>query len=101
MSRLKRSLSSFSPVSLSQKRQVSGLISSASKSLESASRPTSILKSTSVTPRSSKKGVRISLTLSPSSSQNSRSSSETPSSLKWYQLSMGSPSSSRSEEHTS
>src|SRR3712207_8362867 len=85
MSRLKRSLSSFSPVSLSQKRQVSGLISSASTSLSPASRPTSILKSTSVTPLSSKKGVRISLTLRPSSSQNSRSSSETP----------------RSEEHTS
>src|ERR671917_2105504 len=94
MSRLKRSLSSFSPVSLSQKRQVSGLISSASMSPPAASQPISILKSTSVTPLSSKKGLRISLTLRPSSSQNSRSASETPSSRKWYQLSIGSPNAS-------
>src|SRR5829696_2815109 len=94
MSLRKRSLSSFSPVSLSQKRQVSGEISSASMRLPSASRPASILKSTRIMPRSSKKGARVSLTLRPSSSQNSRSSSATPSSLKWYQFSRGSPRSS-------
>ena len=43
----KRSLSSFSPVSLSQKRQVSGEISSARMMVPSEVRPNSILKSIS------------------------------------------------------
>ena len=55
-------MSSFSPVLESQKRQVSGLISSASTMVPSEVLPNSSLKSTRVTPHSARVFFRKSLT---------------------------------------
>ena len=63
-SRRKRSLSSFSPVLLSQKRQVSGLTSSARTRVPSAVFPNSSLKSTRVTPASDRRAFSTSFTRS-------------------------------------